>query len=81
MPLVRFHAFQSIGIAVVAFVVDVGLDILGMAPFTYSLINLLRSVLYLLLFVVWIVAILKAYKGEWFKLPVIGDFALKQAQS
>jgi uncharacterized membrane protein len=32
-------------------------------------------------FILWLVTILKASKGEWFKLPIIGDFAMKQAQS
>jgi uncharacterized membrane protein len=31
-------------------------------------------------FIAWLMAIVKASKGEWFKLPVIGDFAMKQAQ-
>ncbi len=33
------------------------------------------------MFIVWLMAILKASKGEWYKLPFIGDFAEKQARS
>jgi uncharacterized membrane protein len=33
------------------------------------------------IFVLWLIAIVKASKGEWYKLPVIGDFALKQTNS
>ena len=33
------------------------------------------------MFVLWLVAIMKASKGEWYKIPVIGDFAEKQARS
>jgi uncharacterized membrane protein len=29
-------------------------------------------------FIVWLLCILKASKGEYFKLPLIGDFAAKQ---
>jgi uncharacterized membrane protein len=32
------------------------------------------------LFIAWLVAILKASKGEYYKLPVIGDFAERQAR-
>lgn len=33
------------------------------------------------MFILWLVAILKASKGEWYKLRFIGDFAEKQARS
>jgi uncharacterized membrane protein len=32
-------------------------------------------------FILWLMAIIKASKGEWFKIPFIGDFAMKMAQS
>ena len=32
------------------------------------------------LFVAWVIVIFEASKGEWYKLPVIGDFAEKQAR-
>ena len=34
----------------------------------------------LALFVVWIICILKAYKGERFKVPVIGNYAENMAK-
>jgi uncharacterized membrane protein len=30
-------------------------------------------------FVIWLVLVLKAYQGQMFKLPIIGDLAEKQA--
>jgi len=33
----------------------------------------------LVLFVAWIIVLLKALKGERYKLPIIGDLAEKQA--
>ena len=30
-------------------------------------------------FIIWLVLVLKAYQGQMFKLPVIGDMAEKQA--
>jgi uncharacterized membrane protein len=81
MPLVRFHSFQSIGLAVVGFIVGICLNILAWLPFSYILFGAIRDVVYLVLFIFWIIALLSALKGEWYKLPVIGDFAMKQARS
>jgi uncharacterized membrane protein len=78
IPLVRFHAFQCIGLAVVAFVLRLALVFM---TFSWMLYSLLSSVVGLVLFIAWLVAIIKAYKGEFYKLPVIGDFAEKQARS
>jgi uncharacterized membrane protein len=72
---VRFHAFQSIAFCVVAFALHF---ILFFIPFLGWVLSLLLSIV---LFVLWIMTILKASKGEWYKLPLIGDFAMKQAQS
>jgi uncharacterized membrane protein len=33
----------------------------------------------LAMFILWIVLMYKAYHGEKFKLPIVGDFAEKQA--
>jgi uncharacterized membrane protein len=68
---VRFHAMQSIitfgGLTVLFIVV-------GMIPF----LNLiLVPVLALLQLILWIVLMVKAYQGQLFKLPVIGDMAEK----
>jgi len=39
---------------------------------------ILIPVLYLLSLVLWLLLMYKAYVGERFKLPVVGDFAEKQ---
>jgi uncharacterized membrane protein len=88
VPLVRFHAFQSIGLAVAWFAVWMVFLILSMF---IAMVPGLRLILFMFpvfqmvvglgFFALWIVTILKASKGEWFKLPIIGDFAMKQAQS
>ncbi len=68
---VRFHAMQSIitfGGLTVLFIV------LGMIPF---LNLLLVPILALLQLVLWIVLMVKAYQGQLFKLPMIGDMAEK----
>jgi uncharacterized membrane protein len=84
MPLVRFHAYQSVGLSIVWvaawFCIDALEMMIGFGTFA-RLIWLIQGVVFFALFIVWVFVILKALKGEWFKLPVLGDFALKQAQS
>jgi uncharacterized membrane protein len=84
-PLVRFHSFQSIGLAVVWFALWVLMMVLSMLLIFLPIIHLLLIPCYFLIglgvFIAWLIAILKASKGEFFKLPIIGDFAMKQAQS
>jgi uncharacterized membrane protein len=83
MRLVRFHSVQSIALNVVAIVLQVGLAILQAVlhfiPGIWVIFPLLHLCLGLALFVGWLVAILKASKGEFYKLPLIGDFSAKQA--
>jgi uncharacterized membrane protein len=78
IPLVRFHSFQSIGLGVSAFILRLAITFL---PFHWLEYSLLSAVIGLGLFIAWLIAILKAYKGEFYKLPVIGDFAERQARS
>ena len=85
MPLVKFHSWQSIGLGVAAFLLEVIISICEMAlhfiPGIFILFGLVHLVIGVCLFLVWLFIILKASKGEWYKLPVIGDFAEKQARS
>ena len=82
MPLVRFHAIQCIGLTVVAIVVGIILGVV-MVPlmFTgfFSIARLLDHLVNLAFFIAWLVCIIQASQGKWFKLPIIGDFARKQA--
>jgi len=79
-PLVRFHSFQSIGLNVAALVVGVAFRMVPL-PFGFGIWWMLQGLINLAFFIVWLIVVLKAFQGEWFKLPIIGDFALKQAQS
>lgn len=85
IPLIRFHSFQSIGFCILAFVLQVILTIaeglLRFIPGSWMLFSICHLILGLGLFVAWLVVILKASRGEWYKLPIIGDFAEKQARS
>jgi uncharacterized membrane protein len=85
MPFVRFHAFQSIGLTVVWFALWIVITVLRVVLHFVPLIGLLFLLVDLGIcvgmFIVWLIAIMKASKGEWYKLPFIGDFAEKQAGS
>lgn len=67
-PFVRFHAMQSV-ITFGALTIIVILPVIGWV---------LSPLVMILGFVLWLVLIYKAYQGEEFKLPVIGNFAKKQ---
>ncbi len=72
---VKFHAMQSIAVSIVLIVINTLLGII----LAITIVGLmLLPLIYLLEFILWIVLMYKAYKGEKFKLPVVGDFAEKQ---
>ena len=77
--LVKFHSVQSLGLALGCFVIWFGLMVVGMIPVIGWLTLLLWPLFGIAMFVVWLIALLKAFKGEWWKLPVIGDIAEKQS--
>jgi uncharacterized membrane protein len=85
IPFVRFHSWQSIGLCLAALVLQVIVSIFEIMvhfiPGIILLFSLIHLAIGLGLFLVWLFVILKASKGEWYKLPVIGDFAEKQAHS
>jgi uncharacterized membrane protein len=73
-PFIRFHAFQSLGLAVCWFACSIVM-IIPLLGWILGMIGLL------VLFCAWILCIVKAYGGEKFKLPVLGDFAEKTANT
>ena len=70
---IRFHCFQSLFYTVACIVVNIAL---GFIPLLGIVVGMLLS---LLEFVLWVVLMIKAYQGQKFKLPVIGDMAEQQA--
>jgi uncharacterized membrane protein len=78
---VRFHSWQSIFLAIAWVAADIVLMILGRLPFI-GLINLLLWPLVALgFFILWVIVLIKAFNGQKFKIPLIGDLAEKQANS
>ena len=91
--LVRFHAMQSILLNVTFIVVLIALYIawaivvivLGMvsdvlAPIGGLLFGLLILVFFIGVMIAWVMCLIKAYGKQYFKLPVIGNFAEKFSQ-
>ena len=68
---VRFHAMQST-------ITFLGLFVLNMI-LTVSLVAAIISLLLVpVTFILWLILMFKAYQGEKFKLPYIGDLAEQQ---
>ena len=69
---VRFHAMQSTILFGGIFIVQIAL---GFIPILGWLVGFLVS---LVAFVLWIVLMWKAFQGEMYKVPYIGEMAEKQ---
>lgn len=81
---VRFHAFQSLFFHVGVVIVEIALMIMGVIlhiiPVIGSLFALvLWPVVWLAVFGLWLLLVIKAYQHLMFKLPIVGDLAEKQA--
>jgi uncharacterized membrane protein len=85
---VKFHAVQSLFLAALQIAVGLVIGILGMilslalntfdmAWIAWILILGLRFILLLIFLTLWIIGGVKAYGGQWYKLPIIGEFAWK----
>ena len=72
---VRFHAMQSLiffgGLSILAYVI-------GYIPF---LGGILSGLLWLVWVVGWIFLMIQGFQGKYFKLPVVGDYAERYANS
>lgn len=79
---VRFHAWQCIFMAIAWWVIDIGIWIFGRMLVFFRLLTLgLYPLVALAMLILWLMVLIKAFNGEKFKLPFIGDLAEKQANS
>lgn len=69
---VRFHAMQSTLLFGGLFVVNI---VLGFIPILGWLVGLILS---FVAFILWIILMWKAFQGETYKVPYVGDMAEKQ---
>lgn len=70
---VRFHSFQALALGVVWIAASVVLSLIPILGWILLLFLPLAALVVLALCAV------KAYSREWFRLPVLGDWALQQA--
>ena len=82
---VRFHSFQAIAYFVAAVVLRIiwsmimSIGFLSFG-FLFSLFGIVYVLIGLAIFVYWIFLMYKAYNNETYKIPVIGEWAFKQAE-
>jgi uncharacterized membrane protein len=82
---VRFHALQSLLLSGVLIAGEIIFSVLGFIFGIIKIIGLIMGiilglasiVLWIGFFIISIIAMIKAYQGEKFKLPIIGDIAEK----
>jgi len=91
--LVRFHGMQSTLLAGVFVVGEMALVIIGfvlvlilsqisglLSTLVWALISLVEFILFIAVLIGWIMCMIKAYNGQYFKLPILGNFAEKFSQ-
>lgn len=81
---VRFHAMQAILFGAAWIVLWIVLGIISTALWFVPVIGwIINALVYLALglggFILWLFLMYKAYQGERFKLPIVGDIAEKNA--
>jgi len=81
---VKFHAWQSIafGVAYIALIIalEIVAAIMGVIASVLGIIvGFFIPILMLAAFILWIVCMVKAYQGERWRIPLLGDFAAKKA--
>lgn len=82
---IRFHAWQSVAFLAAIVMIFVGCKIvIGILMMVFAplagLVEFLLWITLMVCVVFWIVSMVKAYKGEMYQLPIVGDIAKKQAQ-
>lgn len=78
---VRFHAMQSIIASVVLFVLYIVVTILAALPLIGLIACFLWPLLWLATLALWIILMIQGFQGKYFKLPIIGDYAERYANS
>ncbi|MCK4475520.1 MAG: DUF4870 domain-containing protein [Methanophagales archaeon] len=80
---VRFHAMQSIATFLPLTIIAIVISMMGSAFFLgfgglWMIFSLISTLIWILAVILWIILMIKAYQGEMYKLPIVGDFAEKQ---
>ena len=76
---VRFHAWQSIFLCIAWAAIWIVLMVIGVVPVLNFIDVALAPIAAIGFFILWVMVLVQAFQGKRFKIPVIGDFALRQA--
>ncbi len=72
---VRFHCFQCLFLAVAWFIVGIAIHFI---PFIWWMLYPLVGLFF---FIVWVIALISAFQGRKWSIPIIGPLAEQQAVS
>lgn len=72
---VRFHCFQSIFLAIAWFVINIALHFIPFIGWAIA------SLVWLVFFIIWVIALISAFQGRKWSIPIIGPLAEQQAAS
>jgi uncharacterized membrane protein len=77
--LVRFHAMQGFILFLIASVFSIIDKSINQALYYNSAFTCVSGLVGLAFIVIWVICLVNAFQGKYFKLPVIGDYAEKFA--
>lgn len=77
---VKFHAAQSTVTFLAFTVVSVILGHLATIPLIGLMFLMVNALIAIFAAIVWIVCMIKAFQGERFRLPIVGDLVEKQVK-
>jgi uncharacterized membrane protein len=81
---VRFHAWQCIALTIVWVGIKILFSVFAFAGLHFAFLGLWTLVtvaVFFVLFVFWLIALIKASQGQWYKIPIVGDLAASFAGS
>ncbi|MCE9624247.1 MAG: DUF4870 domain-containing protein [Deltaproteobacteria bacterium] len=76
---VKFHAWQALFLGIAVFAAYIVIMVIGFIPYVGMIAIVLNLVVWVGFLVVWIMAMVKAYQGQRWVIPVIGPMAEQQA--
>ncbi len=77
---VRFHAMQSIVTFLPLSIIAAVISMMGGAFFwgfggLWMIFSAISWLIWVIALILWLILMFKAYQGEMYKLPIVGDFA------
>ncbi|MDE3186167.1 MAG: hypothetical protein KGM96_01420 [Acidobacteriota bacterium] len=80
-PYVRFHCWQAIYLLIASVLITIVLGVISNVIPALRFLNFDHFPLdSLALVILWIVVLIKAFNGEWYKIPIIGSMAERKAR-